>query len=175
MTRGLPKGDLVNRLQSLGFPPSAIQATGFLSVTPAGLTPAEHTSLRWTHSRKVGFPDSGSDLGATPQSSAWEERSLSADSHPPPLNPVYFQGRSVVHRPYVLLVRLLLEPPSVQSPFARSRRYLARRGCLHHVRGRYPAVIATTGSCASPTPSHRLWSKPRSAGLCRLLSAPAGK
>jgi hypothetical protein len=68
----------------------------------------------------------------------------------------------------------LVEPPSVQSPFARSRGYLSRRGCLLHVSGRYPAVIATTGSCASPTPSHRLWSKPRSAGLCRLLSAPAG-
>ena len=29
----------------------AIQATGRLTVTPAGLIPAEHTSLRWTHKR----------------------------------------------------------------------------------------------------------------------------
>ena len=29
----------------------AIQATGRLTFTPAGLIPAEHTSLRWTHKR----------------------------------------------------------------------------------------------------------------------------
>jgi predicted phage-related endonuclease len=34
----------------LGFPP-AIQATGRLTFAPAGLIPAEHTSLRWTHKR----------------------------------------------------------------------------------------------------------------------------
>ena len=60
------------------------------------------------------------------------------------------------------------------EPLRALKGYLSRRGCLLHVSGRYPAVIATTGSCASPTPSHHLWSKPRSAGLCRLLSAPAG-
>ena len=54
------------------------------------------------------------------------------------------------------LVRLLLKPPSAQSPFARSRCYLSRRGVSHHVSGRYPAFIATTGSCVSPKPSHRL-------------------
>jgi len=138
---------------------------------PPITTTFPQASLR---SRKVGFPDSGSDLGATPQSSAWNERGLSADPHTPQLSPVYFQGRSLVHRPWMELVRLLLEPPSAQSPFARSRCYLSRRGSLRHVSGRYPAVFAPTGSCASPTPSHRLWSKPRSAGLCRLLSAPAG-
>jgi hypothetical protein len=29
----------------------AIQATGLLTFTPTGLTPAEHASLRWTHNR----------------------------------------------------------------------------------------------------------------------------
>jgi hypothetical protein len=29
----------------------AIQATGRLTFAPAGLIPAEHTSLRWTHKR----------------------------------------------------------------------------------------------------------------------------
>ena len=43
-----------------------------------------------------------------------------------------------------------------------------------HVRGRYPAVIATTDSCVSPQSSRCLWTKPWSAGLCRLRSAPAG-
>jgi len=141
-----------------------------MGLNPAPLiTTVPQASLR---SRKVGFPESGSDLGATPRSSSWKERGLSADSHTPQLTPVYFQGRSIVHRPYV---RVLLKPPSAQSPFARSRGYLSRRGCLRHVSGRYPAVIATTGSCASPNPSHRLRSQPWSAGLRRSLSAPAGR
>ena len=35
---------------SVSLPP-AIQATGRLTLAPAGLIPAEHTSLRWTHKR----------------------------------------------------------------------------------------------------------------------------
>jgi hypothetical protein len=38
---------------------SAIQATGLPAFTPAGLTPAEHASLLWTHNRTVGFPEYG--------------------------------------------------------------------------------------------------------------------
>ena len=34
----------------------AIYATGLLILTPAGLSPAEHTSLCWTHNRTSGFP-----------------------------------------------------------------------------------------------------------------------
>jgi hypothetical protein len=34
----------------------AIPATGLLTFTPTGLTPAEHTSLCWTHNRTSGFP-----------------------------------------------------------------------------------------------------------------------
>ena len=41
----------------------AIQATGLLTLAPAGLTPAEHTSLHWTHNRTCGFPAYGSHLG----------------------------------------------------------------------------------------------------------------
>jgi hypothetical protein len=33
----------------------AIQATRRLTFAPAGLTPAEHTSLRWTHKRSQLF------------------------------------------------------------------------------------------------------------------------
>ena len=33
----------------------AIQATGPLTFAPAGLIPAEHTSLRWTHKRTQLF------------------------------------------------------------------------------------------------------------------------
>src|SRR3989304_4211789 len=88
---------------------------------PKGLNPSPmittfpQASLR---SRRVGFPESGSDLGVTPRSPSRKERGLSADPHPPQLIPVCFQGRSIVHRPCVLLVRLLLKPPSAQSPFA---------------------------------------------------------
>ena len=64
---------------------------------------------------------------------------------------VCFHGRSIVHRPYD--VRVLLELPSAQSPFARARCSLARRGLLDHVSRCDPAFITPTGSCASPSPS----------------------
>src|SRR5271165_6507843 len=38
----------------------AIQTTGLLTLAPAGLSPAEHASLRWTHNRRCGSPASGS-------------------------------------------------------------------------------------------------------------------
>src|SRR5262244_3536885 len=46
-------------------------------------------------------------------------RSLSADPHPPLRSLVCFHGHSIVSRPYN--VRVLLELPSAQSPFARAR------------------------------------------------------
>jgi len=64
---------------------------------------------------------------------------------------VGFHGRSIVRRPYH--VRGLLELPRAQSPLARARRYLARRGLLDPVSRGYPAVIAPTDSCAHPPPS----------------------
>jgi hypothetical protein len=33
----------------------AIQTTGLLTLAPAGLSPAEHASLRWTHNRISGL------------------------------------------------------------------------------------------------------------------------
>jgi hypothetical protein len=47
-------------------------------------------------------------------------------------------------------------PPGAQSPFARNRCYLLRRGVLHHIREHYSSFIAHTGSCARPKPSCRL-------------------
>jgi hypothetical protein len=64
---------------------------------------------------------------------------------------VGFHGRSIVHRPYD--VRVLLKLPSAQSPFARTRCYLARRGLLDHVSRCCPAFSAHTDSCANPPPS----------------------
>ena len=64
---------------------------------------------------------------------------------------VCFRGGFVVRRPSN--VRVLLKRPRAQSPCARARCYLARRGLSDHVSRRYPACIARTGSCASPHPS----------------------
>ena len=38
----------------------AILATGLLTFAPAGLSPAEYTSLYWTYNRTSSFPASGS-------------------------------------------------------------------------------------------------------------------
>ena len=62
VTRRLPSGDVVDRLQSLGFPPPCYPNYGVLIFAPAGLSPAEHASLRWTHNRTGRFPASGSRL-----------------------------------------------------------------------------------------------------------------
>src|SRR6516165_2301647 len=37
----------------------AIQTTELLTLAPAGLSPAEHPSLYWTHNRTCGFPAYG--------------------------------------------------------------------------------------------------------------------
>jgi hypothetical protein len=47
-------------------------------------------------------------------------------------------------------------PPSAQSPFARRGRYPRRGGVAHLLGRRYPPVLATTDSRASPVPSRRL-------------------
>jgi hypothetical protein len=47
------------------------------------------------------------------------------------------------------------EPPSAQSPFARRGCYPRRGGLQGRLGGRYSPFKARTGSCASPTTSHR--------------------
>jgi hypothetical protein len=47
--------DVVDELQVMGFPPPCHLATGLLALTLAGLAPAEHASLCWTHNRTGGF------------------------------------------------------------------------------------------------------------------------
>jgi hypothetical protein len=77
-----------------------------------------------------------------------------------------------LHCSPALHVRILLERPSAQSPFARARRYLARRGLLDHVSRCYPTFIAPTGSCANPPPSSCLGATLRHqvfAGCCQPL------
>src|SRR6266850_5768445 len=65
VTRGLPWGDLVDRLQSFSFHRLRYPNYGALTSTPAGLSPAEHASLRWTHNRTCRSPASGSPTGFT--------------------------------------------------------------------------------------------------------------
>src|SRR6202158_443870 len=51
LARSLPWGDLVDRLQSFSFHHLCYPNYGALTSTPAGLSPAEHASIRWTHNR----------------------------------------------------------------------------------------------------------------------------
>src|SRR3954471_4638977 len=41
--------------RTFGFPPACHPSYGASALTPAGLTPAEHISLTWTHNRACGF------------------------------------------------------------------------------------------------------------------------
>src|SRR5260370_8739531 len=67
VTRSLPWGDLVDRLQSFSFHHLCYPNYGALTSTPAGLSPAEHASLHWTHNRTCRSPASGSPtVSATP-------------------------------------------------------------------------------------------------------------
>jgi len=86
---------------------------------------------------------------------------------------VCFRGRSIVRRPYN--VRVLLKLPSAQSPFARARCYLARRGLRGPRQQVLPCLRRSYGLMrqSSTLPLSRLY--PRTVGLCRLLSAPAGR
>jgi hypothetical protein len=49
---------------------------------------------------------------------------------------------------------VLLCPPCTESPFASLRCYLAEDSVYRYLSQHYPALIAPTGSCARPTPSH---------------------
>src|SRR5208283_2650808 len=57
VTRNLPEGGLVDRLRKFGFPLLRYPNYGALTSAPAGLTPAEHASLLWTHvGSRTGAP-----------------------------------------------------------------------------------------------------------------------
>src|ERR1700676_2565620 len=59
VTRSLPWGEFFDRVQSFSFHHLCYPNYGALTFTPAGLSPAEHASLRWTHNRTGRFPASG--------------------------------------------------------------------------------------------------------------------
>ena len=79
--RRLPEGDVVDRLQSLGFPPPCYPNYGASTLAPAGLSPAEHASLRWTHNRTCGFPASGFPTGFIARLSATTAAPASKTQH----------------------------------------------------------------------------------------------
>src|SRR6516164_7410047 len=58
VTRDLPWEDLVDRLRRFCFHPLRYPNYGALTSIPAGLSPAEHASLHWTHSRTSSFHSS---------------------------------------------------------------------------------------------------------------------
>src|SRR3984893_14159012 len=60
VTRNPPSGGLVDRLQRFCFHLLRYPNYGALTSTPAGLAPAEHASLYWTHNRTCRFAASGS-------------------------------------------------------------------------------------------------------------------
>ena len=56
VTRNLPWGGFVDRLRRFCFHLLRYPNYGALTSTPAGLSPAEHASLDWTHNRACEFP-----------------------------------------------------------------------------------------------------------------------
>jgi len=55
----------------------AILTTWLLTFAMAGLTPAEHTSLRWTHNRTFSFPEYGFPIIFCQKLSLFESREQS--------------------------------------------------------------------------------------------------
>src|SRR6516165_3155150 len=51
----IPKMTVSMGFRSFGFPPACHPSYGASALTPAGLTPAEHISLLWTHNRTGTF------------------------------------------------------------------------------------------------------------------------
>jgi hypothetical protein len=114
-------------------------------------------------SRTVGFPESGSGLGShgiyqRVPSPMTRNCGAGAPFAPPSWS---------LHRPFAttrapqdpalsLAACPSSWPPSAQSPFARPGRYPRRGGLESRLEGRYPLVVAHTGSCVRPPSSQRL-------------------
>jgi hypothetical protein len=86
----------------------AIQTTGRLTFAPAGLPPAEHTSLNWTHFRTAGFPQYGWKAGF-PSGAFLGDRRLK-------LLPACTVRRPVCIPPFVHLVVSTVVPLCVGPP-----------------------------------------------------------
>ena len=86
----------------------AIQTTGRLTFAPAGLPPAEHTSLNWTHFRTAGFPQYGWKAGF-PSGAFLDDQRLKPA-------PGMRRPTSSLHPPFVHLVVSTVVPLCVGPP-----------------------------------------------------------
>jgi hypothetical protein len=156
---------------------------------------AQHRRVRWRFHRFLNGPQSGSHNthgSASPlchpgrsdfpspvgdhdfQSAAFPRRlaGLSVHPHAPPKHRFAATLDTPVLFTHLIRLSVLNRCPNVpamaESPFAPSRRYLVGRRVYRHVDQRYPALLATTDSCADPSSSATL---PFSSGgsLRRLL------
>jgi hypothetical protein len=130
----------------------AIQTTGRLTFAPAGLPPAEHTSLTWTHFRTAGFPQYGWKVGF-PSGAFLDRRQLkpAPGMRSPP---------SSLHPPFVHLGVNAVIPhcvgPQTRLRTAMEGYYSSTPGVLARVR-----VIVSRSVITYATPSVPLVGTPR--------------
>jgi hypothetical protein len=76
VTRNLPSGGFVDRLRRFCCHLPRYPNYRALTSAPAGLSPAEHASLHWTHNRSVRFPAAAEQhralANSLPDISPWE-------------------------------------------------------------------------------------------------------
>lgn len=113
-------------------------------------------------SRTVRSSESGSDLGC-PRTAFPLRRKLKCWSiYTPAPHRFACPPRSIarlrINRSVRHCVRVgsAQNPPRPRAPLHRARRYPPGQGVSNPIGGHYPAFIAPTGSCASPTSSPRL-------------------
>src|SRR5262249_39755986 len=95
VTRNLPQGDFVDRLRRFCFHLLRYPNYGALTSTPAGLSPAEHASLTWTHNRTCRFPASGfptSFIVRHTEKSSGRKRPLRGGFPPSPYDTAFSEG-----------------------------------------------------------------------------------
>src|SRR6056297_890726 len=75
----IPRMTVSMGFRSVGFAPACHPSYGGSALPPAGLTPAEHIGLFWTHNRTGGFPASGSPVDGLTS----KRIGRPGDGHPP--------------------------------------------------------------------------------------------
>src|ERR1035437_3096540 len=104
----------------------------------------------------ASFPGQVRNLGISSEGLPKAWRGLNAGSYtPPPIlvcpRPRLLNCRGVRYAGFIKPAAIRpRRPPSVLSPFVQLRCYLRWGDVYRLLRGRYPSVIAPTGSCATP-------------------------
>jgi hypothetical protein len=124
----------------------AIQTTGRLTFAPAGLPPAEHTSLNWTHFRTAGFPQYGWKAGF-PSGAFLDDQRLKPA-------PGMRRPTSSLHPPFVRLVVSTVVPLCVGPPTrlrtAVEGHYSSAPGALAQVRVIVSRTVITYSAPSVP-------------------------